>query len=385
MPPLDRIAVGIALAATPLRILLAATTSLTPDEAYYASAASLGTTVPDHPPLVVLGARLGQLLPAALPLELRVRAAPLILGTIVTLLVVGRVRSDSGSPAAQRWAAVLAGWLILPMAGGFLATPDVAVFLATLLLLESETRSGSGWTTSIAAFSATFLGMASKVVMAPIALALVATTRHGWQRRIVLLAAVAASLPVARESLLFQLHHAFVAGIDTAGHVGALPAIGAAVLAQAALWSPIVLFLAVRSGRRLPLGHVAVAGSLTTLFLLSAALRGVPPEPNWLAPAFAPLLPAVAHQLASAGLRMRWAFGVLGPAATLLAVSHVLRPWLPLPARSDPAARLHGSRDLATAGMGAYGPAALRCAQRGECGSIALYIREVRARLESVP
>lgn len=385
MPPLDRVAAGIALAATPLRVLLAASTSLTPDEAYYASAASLGTTVPDHPPLVVISARLGQLLPAALPLELRIRVVPLILGTVVSLLVVDRVRRDSGSAAAQRWAAVLATWMLLPMAGGFLATPDVAVFLATLVLLETEDRSRQGIMLSLAAFSAAFLGMASKVIMAPIALAVAATTRHGWRRRVVLLAAVIASLPVTRESLAFQLSHAFAAGGEAAGHVGAIPALGAAILAQAALWTPVVLFLAARSAKQLPQAHRAIAGTLTALFLLSAFARGIPPEPNWLAPAFAPLLPLAAHRLADASFRVRTAFALLGPAATLIAASHVLRPWLPVPAHRDPSARLHGVHEPGAVGVGTYGPAASRCVSRGDCGNILLHIQEVRRHLESAP
>lgn len=385
MPPLDRLAVAITLAATALRCLLAATTTLTPDEAYYASAAALGTTVPDHPPLVVVCARLSQILPASLPLELRIRSAPLLIGTLVGLLVVDGVRRDSHSPSAQRWAAVLASWLLLPMAGGFLATPDVAVFLATVVLLESESRRDGAPLASVTAFSAAFLGMTSKVVMAPIALSVAAATRHGWRRRIILLAAVLASLPIARESLLFQLNHAFGAGPPTAEHVGPLPALGAAILGQAALWTPVLPCLAARSLRQLPRAHLAVASVLAALFLLSALVRGVPPEPNWLAPAFAPLLPRAAHELARAGQMLRAAFLALGPAATLIAVSHVLRPWLPLPADRDPSARLHGASAPSVAGVGPYAPAALRCATSRDCADIAKHIQDVRRDLESVP
>ncbi len=376
MSPRDRLAVAVALAAVPVRFALALTSSLSPDEAYYAGAARLGITIPDHPPAVVLAARCGWAMPDALPLELRMRAAPLLLGTIVSLLLVEISRSNHGSPAAQRWTAVLGSWLLLPLAGGFLATPDVAVFLATVVLLDQESKPHHDAAGEIAVFAATFLGMLAKVIMAPVALAVALTSRRSLPHRLLPLTGILASLPWVTESLGFQLRHAFAA--SPAAAVGPIPALAAAFAAQLLLWTPTVPFLALRGLRSLPLPCAAVSGTLAVLFLLSAIVRGTPPEPNWIAPAFAPLLPTVAAALAISSRAVRVTTVTLGPVVALLAASHVIHPWIPIPSRLDPSARLQRPLPASAPGIGAYASPALRCATAGECEQLRAYIQTVR-------
>lgn len=376
MSPRDRLAVAVALAAVPVRVALALTSALSPDEAYYAGAARLGITIPDHPPAVVLAARCGWAMPDALPLEVRMRAAPLLLGTIVSLLLVEISRRSDGSPAAQRWTAILGSWLLLPLAGGFLATPDVAVFLATLVLLDQESKPHPGIAGEIAVFASVFLGMLAKVIIAPVALAVALTSRRSPLHRLLPLAGILASLPWVMESLGFQLRHAFAASSDAP--VGPIPALAAAIAAQLLLWTPAVPFLAVRGLRSLPLPCAAASGTLVVLFLLSAIVRGTPPEPNWIAPAFAPLLPTVAAALAVSSRAVRITTVTIGPVVALLAASHVIHPWLPVPSRLDPSARLRHPLSEAAPGIGAYAAPALHCVTTGECEQLRVYIQTVR-------
>ncbi len=381
MSPRDRLAVAVALAALPVRVTLALTAALSPDEAYYAGAARLGIPIPDHPPAVVLAARCAWAMPDALPLELRMRAAPLVLGTIVSLLLVEISRRNHGSPAAQRWTAILGSWLLLPLAGGFLATPDVMVFLATLVLIDQESKTRAGAAGEVAVFAATFLGMLTKVIMAPVALAVALTSRRSLLHRLLPIAAILASLPWTSESLGFQLRHAFTA--SPVAPVGPIPALAAAIGAQVLLWTPTVPFLAAKGLRSLPLPCAAASGTLLALFLLSAVVRGTPPEPNWIAPAFAPLLPAVAAALAASSRAVRVTTLATGPVVALLAASHGVHPWLPIPTHLDPSARLRRPVPSSAPGTGAYAAPALRCITTGDCEQLRVYIQSFRRDTES--
>ena len=371
MPRLDPLALCLAFAGLPLRLALAATTDLSPDEAYYLSAARLRLSITDHPPGTVSLLFLADHLPSAWPLELRARTPWILIGMLCSVLLVELVRSTTASVASQRWAALLGTWLLLPMAGGFLATPDAPLFLAAVLLVRSELCDRDSLAIPVAA-AACLLGTLFKLTMAPIALAIALASPRSWKRRAIMLAAVGIAMPWALPSLRFQLQHAFVSPSWSAQ--GAAVALAAALAGQLLLWMPLLPGLA-RPYRPALLGSsFAASVTLFALFIASAALRAVPPEPNWIAPACIACIAAAAIALPRGAAATRIGAVLIGPALSVVLASHVLHPWLPIERDKDPAARLHGwsqgNPPNDAPGIGPYGVAAERCVYRGDCGQI---------------
>ena len=233
------------------------------------------------------------------------------------------------------------------------------------------------------------LGALAKVVALPVGALLAASSRRATPSvRLALGAGPLLALPWLVPSLRFQLRHAYGGGPGgwSAGAAGG--AVFAAIGAQAALWSPLVLWHGGRALRAAPLPDRALAGGLTALVLGSALARAVPPEPNWWAPAALVVVVAAAANAGELSARRRRAilWTVLLP--TAIAGAHTVRPFLPLPERADPTARLHGwsratsrssGEPLAAPGVGSYGPAAERCVYRGECGEIIIVLDEMNA------
>ncbi|MBI5533712.1 MAG: hypothetical protein HY898_13410 [Deltaproteobacteria bacterium] len=381
MPRLDRFAIAILTASLPFRLLLALATDLTPDEAYYLSATRLGVTVPDHPPLTVWLLAASDRLPAACPIELRTRLPSLLLGTLVAALVVDLVRRRGGTSHAQRWAAIFGSWLILPLAGGFLATPDAPAFLAAVALLHAEEQRSNPGAAATAAL-ATFGGLIGKVILAPIALVFILFSRRGWMHKVAILLGLIAASPLCLRSFRFQLVHAYSPLAWSIPAVGV--ALGAAVAAQVGLWTPVVPFVGLRRSLWERPVDRALALALTALFLGSALIRAVPPEPNWIAPAWSAVIVAASLGMPAASSLVRRAAIALGPVLAVVLSTHAIQPWLPIARSKDPSARLHGwstgqEGNESIPGVGAYGPAAERCVYRGECKNISEYFRDFTA------
>lgn len=394
----DRAALLVVAAAVPLHAALALGTDLSPDEAYYLCAARRGGLVPglvDHPPLLPWLLRLGDALGG--PVELRVRLWAILFAAATGSAVAALARRFG----ARREGVLVAAWVgsfaLLPTAGGFVTTPDGAALLAIAAALLAVGRPrGRGLPLAAAAL---FVGALAKVVVLPIALvlALAELRPEGADRRpagawawaraaraAALLVGPLLALPLLGPSLRFQIHHAFTQRAASGWSVGlALGAPVAAITAQALLWSPPVLWLGGRALPRVPLGARAVALALTVLVLVSAVARGVPPEPNWWAPAALVLVAAAAlgaDALTARGRRYV-IFAVLAP--TLVAAAHTLRPFLPLSPGTDPTARLHGwsygTAPIEAPGVGVYGPAAERCVYQNDCKEMDSYFNEMDA------
>jgi 4-amino-4-deoxy-L-arabinose transferase-like glycosyltransferase len=377
----------VVAAAVPLHVALALGTDLSPDEAYYLCAARRGGLVPDlvdHPPLLPWLLRLGDHLGG--PIELRVRLWAILFSAATGIAVAALARRFGARREGVLIAAWVGSWALLPTAGGFITTPDGAALLAVAVALLAAGRPRG---LALAAL-ALFVGALAKVVVLPIALMLAlaelrdarADRRRGVARAAALLAGAALALPLLAPSLRFQLHHAFTQ-TATAGWspLLALGAVLAAASAQALLWSPPVLWLGARTLARVPLGPRAVALALSGLVLLSAVARGVPPEPNWWAPAA--LVVVAAAALGADALTPRARRGVVLAilAPTLVAAAHTRRPFLPLRTSTDPTARLHGwshgSAPIDAPGVGPYGPAAERCAYQSDCAEIDSYFNDM--------
>jgi hypothetical protein len=332
--------------------------------------------IADHPPLTLWLLSASDRWPIG-PVELRVRVWAVLLSFLTGLAIVVLARARGAGDGGCTLAAWVGSWALLPMAGGFVTTPDGPLLLAIMAALLATARPSRG--AALAGGLALLAGALSKVVALPVGALLAAAHRRASPgARAVLGAAPLLALPILLPSLRFQLRHAFGTGAPGGwSAVAAGEAVIAAVTAQALLWSPAVLWHGARGLRVAPLPDRALVAGLSTLVLVSAVVRGVPPEPNWWAPAALVTIVAAAVSAGAVSFRARRALlaSVLLP--TAIAAAHTARPFLGLPARIDPTARLHGwSRGDGpedAAGVGPYGAAAERCVYQAECKNILFY------------
>ncbi len=383
---MTRRAWAIVAAAVPVHLALALATDLTPDEAYYLCAARMGRRIVDHPPLTVwLLAASDRWVTA--PVELRVRLWAVVLSLATGLGCVALARARGADRDGCAMAAWLGSWALLPTAGGFVTTPDGPLLLAVVLALVVVERPAAGL--------ALLAGALAKAVAVPIGVLLAASRRRApIAARLALAIGPLLALPVLAPSLRFQIRHAYGGGEKAGGWggivVAGVGAVLAAVAAQALLWSPAVVWRGIRGVGALPLPDRALVAGLSALVLVSALIRGIPPEPNWWAPA-ALLVVIAGFARSASGLSPRARRAVLASVIlpTAVAAAHTLRPFRPLPARADPTARLHGwSRGSApeeAPGVGPYGSAAERCVYRGDCDEILFYFDKMDVHETSRP
>jgi hypothetical protein len=380
---------AIVAAAVPMHLMLALGTDLSPDEAYYLCAARLGRPVADHPPLTVW------LLSASdhwsfLPVELRVRvwAIGLSLATSLGLVALARLRGAGREGCTL--AAWLGTWALLPMAGGFVTTPDSPLLVAAVLALLFAGRSAGGVGASL------WAGTLAKVVALPLG-ALVALgggeVRErqrrgslGGAHRWAAVAGPVLALPLVLTSLRFQVQHAFAPPVAWSLRRAAV-AVVAASGAQALLWSPQVLGHALLGARVLPRCDRAVLAGFTAMVAISAGLRAVPPEPNWWAPAAVVAVVATAVRANQLSVTSRRALLATVLVPTAVALAHTLHPFLPLSPSADPGARLHGWREAHppsdAPGVGVYGASAERCVYHAQCHEILSYFNQMNPEGES--
>ncbi len=387
---LPRAAWAILGAALPVHLGLSLATDLSPDEAYYLCAARRGGTIADHPPLTLW------LLAAsdhwtAVPVELRVRVWAISFSLLASLGIVALAKARGAGRDGCTLAAWVGTWALLPTAGGFVTTPDApllpAVALALLMCTAEETRPRL-WRAPLAGL-VLLAGALAKVVALPVgALLAVSSRRAGWALRVATATGPLLALPWLLPSLRFQLRHAYGGGAPGGWSAGlAIGAVVAAIGAQAGLWSPLILWRGGRAMRAAPLPDRVLVLGLTALVLGSALVRGLPPEPNWWAPAALVVVVAAASKAEELSARSRQAILWTVMLPTAIAAAHTVHPFLPLPERADPTARLHGwshakgPRDAP--GVGLYGPAAERCVYEAECTEIRFYFDEMDAHEES--
>jgi hypothetical protein len=374
--PFPRAAWAIVAGAVPLHLCLALGTDLSPDEAYYLCAARRGGGLVDHPPLVVWLLRLSDRWTAA-PVELRVRAWPIVLALVTGLAMVELARRRGAGREGCLLAAWVGSWALLPTAGGFVCTPDAPLLFAfcAALLFAGTGRTAAAGLSLVA-------GALAKVVALPLGVALaLATPGRSPRDRVAMALLPFVALPLLLPSLRFQLRHAYAPVAWSWSPAGALGALLAAASAQALLWSPLVL---ARGLRRLAQPERTIVVTMTALVVASALVRAVPPEPNWWAPAALVLVVAGASgdlPAWSPRARALLVASILLP--TLVASAHTLRPFLPFPPGKDPTARLHGwtsaSPPTDAPGVGSYGPAAERCVYAGSCDEIERYFSTLNA------
>lgn len=360
---------ALVLAPLPLRLWLAGTTGLAPDEAYYwLWSQELSFGYPDHPPLVawLIGASTRLLGDSVLA----IRAPALLLGGVLLPCALYWLAREAGT---SRRAALLlpTATFVQPLglAGSLLMTPDVPLILAWTCCIAASLRgvSGrSGWSWLVAGL-ALGLALLSKhsgwLLLFSIALAFGLDKEARQRLRTVWpWAGLTLGLAVASPNLLwdgargfsslgFQLGH----GLAPSNALGAPQRLLELLGAQIGLLTPIVAFGVwryLRTPRIAAERRLLWIAGVTPLAVFAVAALLAQPEANWPAPAH-PLLLAGAlawlRETAKTEKKFRsstaWALGT-SALVTALAVLHLVHPLPPFPPDNEPTARLRGWGDL---------------------------------------
>jgi 4-amino-4-deoxy-L-arabinose transferase-like glycosyltransferase len=359
-----------ALAAlTALRLVIAATTPLAPDEAYYwVWSHALAAGYPDHPPMVALWIRLGTLIAGDGALGVRL-LGPVSVAIASLLLVDAADRLLPGRNAGLRAAALMNATLLFGV-GAVVMTPDTPLlFFWTCCLWATARLLRSGhalWWLAIGLFAG--LALASKYTAVLLwfgigAWLLVTPAMWFWLRRpapwLGALLGAAVFLPV----LAWNADHGWASFIRQGSRTVAWqPAnaarfLGELIAGQFGLVTPLIFVLCVAgivvAARRAwqtrePVWTLLAALTLPATLLFLQHSLGDRVQGNW--PAI--IYPAAA--IAAAGLqaplwrRLHMPAVVLGLVITLLAYQQASLALLPLPVGIDPIAlRLAGWDTLA--------------------------------------
>ena len=377
-------AIAALIILTALRLLVAATTPLSPDEAYYwVWSRALAPGYLDHPPMVALWIRIGTAIAGESPLGVRLLAP--IAAAIGTILLADAARALFPDRKTALPAAILLNATIMFTVGAVTMTPDTPLLFfwtATLWTLARLLASGTGawW---LATGLAAGLALDSKYTAALLGLAallwLLTPGMRPWLRTPWPWAGGAIAALLFSPVLAWNAAHGWASFLKQGGRAAdwvpanALRYTAELIGGQAGLATPLtatlfILGIAAAARRwRDPAFALLLALTLPGAILFLQHALGDRVQANWVAI----LYPGAA--LAAAALHARWwrpaaALGVACSAAITLQAVH---PW-PLPAGIDPTARLAGWSGLAqSAGTLArqhgagfiaseeYGPAAL--------------------------
>jgi 4-amino-4-deoxy-L-arabinose transferase-like glycosyltransferase len=358
------------LALTAVRLLVAATAPLAPDEAYYwVWSRALAPGYLDHPPMIAVSIAAGTALLGDTPLGVRLLGPLGAAAGSLALWDAGRRMFD---PRAGLAAALLLNATLLLGVGAVTATPDTPLILSWVFALWAVVRaegSGDGWWWLLVGL---FAGAAllSKYTAALLGLGLLlwllAAARH-WLRTPWPWAGGAIAALCFAPVVWWNVRHDWASfakqGSRAADGGGqALKYLGELLGAQAGLATPIVFVLCVAGTvlaiRRIRERHFALLAALTipgaVLFVWQATGDRV--QGNW--PAI--LYPAAA--LAAGALAPSWQRWVrpaaaLGFVITALAYLQATLAPFPLARRHDPTLIRMGGFDVLAADIAARRPA----------------------------
>lgn len=369
-------AIAIALAATAVRLVLAAFIPLVPDETYYWEwSRHLASGYFDHPPAIALFIHSGVAIFGTTPFGVRVASVLAGLGTVLAAIVLAR---RLGGEAAALWASVIAACLPLASAGFILATPDAPLLLTSALTLVALERAldaphrsraaRTWWIVSGLLLGASF---ASKYTAVLLPLGVLIAFLIGRPLRAQLAApgpyvALAAALVVFAPVLVWNAQHDWVSFTFQLSHGLGAPS-GKALQhelsllgGQLALASPVLFVLmaiaVVRTIRRSPSDEMphaeqryllGVVTAVMFLFFVGSALdKRV--EPNWPGLAYVPATVLLAILAERAPWR-KWTIAgcVVGAIFVVAIYVQALVPILPFPPQSDPIGRAYGWAALA--------------------------------------
>lgn len=343
-----RLAYVLLAAITIARLVVAATTGIVEDEAYYFTwSEHLAAGYYDHPPGVAWAIALSARVLGAT--SLGVRGGPILLGA----LGVGALARRAKDPVLF---VLLVGTIPLYTLGGVLATPDAPMLAGWALALAGAL--GDRWV--LVGVGAGLAGLSKYTGWGLWPLLFLAAPGR-WR---VMIPGLLVTLLLLAPNLLWNAGHDWISVKFQAGHglggegatsrsapgpLGALELLGA----QVGLAGPLLFGAAVAAwgvGRKSVLPGPLTGARLgwwtslpvITFFSLAATLARS--EPNWVAPAWL----GVALALSEATGRLRraaWMAVGVGGVLSALVVLHLYRPLVDV--EGDPTARLGVGRDLA--------------------------------------
>jgi 4-amino-4-deoxy-L-arabinose transferase-like glycosyltransferase len=367
--------------AAAVRLLFATLIPVFPDEAYYwLWSRRLAAGYFDHPPVVALLIRFGDLLFAPLGLDARglaIRLGPILAGWVAGLATAGIANRLGGAVAAVR-AGIVMSVMPLAAAGLVLATPDAGLLASTAVALYCLVRAlenGIGsheslrwWMLTGLALGVAFTSKYTSIFL-PVAVVVAVLLRGDLRARLresgPYVACVIAAL-VFLPVLIWNARHDWISFVFQVRHGLSAPQGSLLVAAwkhegdffggQAALASPILFIMmgivVARAFRATAPSVCFVLGVVALLsfgfFVYSGVRQRV--EPNWPAPAYIPAI--VLLSIASWTPRgEKWLRGGLGLAAVMSFLIYVqaLIPILPLKPSKDPIARAFGWTEVAAA------------------------------------
>jgi 4-amino-4-deoxy-L-arabinose transferase-like glycosyltransferase len=364
---------AVALAAlTLLRLWIADTTALAPDEAYYwVWSHALAPGYPDHPPMVALWIRTGTSLLGDGALGVRL-LGPLSVAIASLLLMDAADRLLPGRRAGER-AAVMMNATLLFGVGAVIMTPDTPLLFFWTCCLWALARLMSGgsapWWLAVGLFAG--LAMTSKytavLLWFGIAAWLVVTpSQRFWLRRPMPWCGAALGLAVFLPVLLWNAAHDWASFARQGGRVDAWQPAKAArflselIAGQLGLVTPVIfvlcaagIVLAVRQAWRTRDAAWTLLAALTlpaVVVFLQHAL-GDRVQGNWPAIIYPAAAIAAAGLQAPAWQRLYRPGVAIGLAITLLAYLQAGLGLLPLPVRLDPIALRLAGWDALAAGV----------------------------------
>lgn len=323
------------------RLVVAATTGIVEDEAYYWTwSERLAAGYYDHPPGIAwLIAPFAKLFGAT---SIGVRAGPVLAGTLAAAALVPFAR--------DKWLLVtILAALPLYTLGGVLATPDAPMLAAWMIGLAGALR--GNWL--VAGLGAGLAGLSKYTGWGLWPLLLLGAFASGrppsWRA---VLPGIALTLAILAPNLLWNAQHDWISVKFQAGHglggegatsreapglLGAVEFLGAQVgLVSPVLFGAVVAFWAT-GWKGDAVDRLCWWTSLPVLAFFTFAATLAHGEPNWAAPAWV----GAAVGLARATGRVRraaWVGAGLAGALSLLVVTHLYKPLVAFP--GDPTARL---------------------------------------------
>jgi 4-amino-4-deoxy-L-arabinose transferase-like glycosyltransferase len=348
------------IALTLLRLIVAASVPLAPDEAYYwVWSRALAPGYPDHPPMVAVWIRIGTALVGDSALGVRL-LGPIAVAIASLLLVDAADRLLPGRRAGLRAAALLNATLLFGV-GGVLMTPDAPLltfWTASLWALSRLLDSGRAWWWLVIGLFAG-LAMASKYTAALLwfgigAWLLVAPSMRAWLRRPAPWLGALLGLAVFAPVVLWEARHGWASFARQGGRIDAWqPAhairfMGELALGQAGLITPLIFAFCVggmiEAARqtwrtRDPAWTLLAALTLPAVVLFTQHALGDRVQGNWPAIIYPAAGIAAGALNAPIWTRMMRPAIALGVAITLLVYLQAATTLLPVPAGVDPIGR----------------------------------------------
>lgn len=349
-------AIGLLIAAfTALRLLLAATVPLFPEEAYYWSwSQHLDWSYFDHPPLVAWTIALTTSLFGSTAFAVKLAA---VLWSLGWNLVLARLVLDMyGDRRLAFWSIATLNLTILYEAFGIGPTPDGPLIFAWLAVIwsvwrASQTGQGRWWFVAGAFLGLSWLGKYTGVLLLPVVLLylLCSPSQRRWLARPEPWLAIVLAFLIFSPVIIWNAQHgwvsfAFQSTHRAAGMGGFQPRYFAVlVLTQILLLTPYIFVLCLAAlwrNARAWFSHgiddrtrLLLLSAAVPIALFSAVSFRTLSKSNWLATAFGPLVILGVHYLLSRedGLRRLWRGLASSAALVALAAIAVGVPNLPLP------------------------------------------------------